>query len=77
MPTKMKRVIEDGDGDDTSMVEEVTVDPVTRGFIKDWDAMEDLLRHVLYTDLGWEAGDEGQILFAEPLFTPKVICYNH
>ncbi|URE28005.1 Actin-related protein [Musa troglodytarum] len=73
MPTKMKRVVEDGDGGDASMIEEVTVDPMVRGFIRDWDAMEDLLRHVLYTDLGWEVGDEGQILFAEPLFTPKAI----
>ncbi|KAJ8458901.1 hypothetical protein OPV22_031827 [Ensete ventricosum] len=73
MPTKMKRVVEDGDGGDASMIEEVTVDPVVRGFIRDWDVMEDLLRHVLYTDLGWEVGDEGQILFAEPLFTPKAI----
>ncbi|KAG6532433.1 hypothetical protein ZIOFF_006276 [Zingiber officinale] len=74
MPTKMKRVLEDGDGGgDVSMVEEVTADPVVRGFIRDWDAMEDLLRHVLYIDLGWEVGDEGQILFAEPLFTPKAI----
>ncbi|KAG6536726.1 hypothetical protein ZIOFF_001793 [Zingiber officinale] len=74
MPTKMKRVLEDGDGGgDVSMVEEVTVDPVVRGFIRDWDAMEDLLRHVLYIDLGWEVGDEGQILFAEPLFTSKAI----
>ncbi|WOL15337.1 actin-related protein 7 [Canna indica] len=74
MPTKMNRVLEDDDGGDSSMVvEEVTVDPVVRGFIRDWDAMEDLLRHVLYTDLGWEVGDEGQILFAEPLFTPKAI----
>ncbi|XP_042385514.1 actin-related protein 7-like isoform X2 [Zingiber officinale] len=74
MQTKMKRVLEDGDGGgDVLMVEEVTADPVVRGFIRDWDAMEDLLRHVLYIDLGWEVGDEGQILFAEPLFTPKAI----
>ncbi|KAG6533324.1 hypothetical protein ZIOFF_007191 [Zingiber officinale] len=72
MPTKMKRVLEDGDGGgDVSMVEEVTANPVVRGFIRDWDAMEDLLQHVLYIDLGWEVGDEGQILSAEPLFTPK------
>ncbi|XP_064938578.1 actin-related protein 7-like [Musa acuminata AAA Group] len=77
MPTKMKRMVEDGDGGDASMIEEVTVDPVVRGFIRDWDAMEDLLRHVLYTDLGWEVGDEGQILFAEPLFTPKVREFDH
>ncbi|KAK8938514.1 Actin-related protein 7 [Platanthera zijinensis] len=73
IPTKMKRVVEDGDIDDSSAFEEVTVDPVVRGFIKDWDAMEDLLRHVLYTGLGWEMGEEGQILFTDPLSTPKVV----
>ena len=72
VPTKMKRVIEDGDLTDSSAFEEVTVDPVVRGFIKDWDAMEDLLHHVLYTCLGWEIGEEGQILFTDPLSTPKV-----
>ncbi|XP_012844301.1 PREDICTED: actin-related protein 7-like [Erythranthe guttata] len=56
-----------------SLLENVTVDPVVRGFIRDWDAMEDLLRHVLYTGLGWEIGNEGQILFANPLATPKSI----
>lgn len=71
IPTKMKRVTEDGDEVDPA--EEVMVDPVVRGLVKDWDAMEDLMRHVLYTGLGWEIGDEGQILFADPLFTPKAI----
>lgn len=73
IPTKMKCVVEDGDIEDSSAFEEVTIDPVVRGFIKDWDAMEDLLRHVLYTGLGWEMGEEGQILFTDPLSTPKVI----
>lgn len=68
----MKRVLEDGDMVDSTMFEEATVDPVTRGFIRDWEAMEDLLHHVLYTGLGWEEGNEGQILFTEPLCTPKV-----
>ncbi|KAH0453950.1 hypothetical protein IEQ34_018274 [Dendrobium chrysotoxum] len=72
IPTKMKCVVEDGDMEDSTAFEEVTVDPVVRGFIKDWDAMEDLLRHVLYTGLGWEMGEEGQILFTDPLNTPKV-----
>ncbi|KAM0936142.1 putative Actin family, ATPase, nucleotide binding domain-containing protein [Dioscorea sansibarensis] len=72
IPTKMKRVIEEGDpAGDISLSEEVTVDPIVRGFIKDWDAMEDLLHHVLYTGLGWEIGEEGQILFTDPLSTPK------
>ncbi|MQM02948.1 hypothetical protein Taro_035719 [Colocasia esculenta] len=74
IPTKMKRVPEeDGDIADGTAFEEVSVDPVVRGFIKDWEAMEDLLRHVLYTGLGWEEGNEGQILFTEPLSTPKAL----
>lgn len=74
----MKRVIEEGDpAGDISISEEVTVDPIVRGFIKDWDAMEDLLHHVLYTGLGWEIGEEGQILFTDPLSTPKVCELNH
>ncbi|PKA59234.1 Actin-related protein 7 [Apostasia shenzhenica] len=73
IPTKMKRVVEDGDMVDSTTFEEVTVDPIVRGFIKDWDAMEDLLRHVLYTGLGWEMGEEGQILFTDPLSTPKSV----
>lgn len=72
IPTKMKRVVEDGEPADSSAVEEVMLDPVVRGFTRDWDAMEDLLRHVLYTSLGWEVGEEGQILFTDPLSTPKV-----
>ncbi|KAL5714598.1 Actin-related protein 7 [Ranunculus cassubicifolius] len=68
IPTQMKRVVEDG-----SPSEEIIVDPVVRGFVKDWDAMEDLLNHVLYTGLGWEIGNEGQILFTEPLSTPKAV----
>ncbi|RWR88715.1 actin-related protein 7 [Cinnamomum micranthum f. kanehirae] len=73
IPTKMKRMLEDGDLTDSSMFEDVSVDPVMRGFIKDWDAMEDLLHYVLYTGLGWEIGNEGQILFTDPLSTPKAV----
>ncbi|KAK9110349.1 hypothetical protein Sjap_018409 [Stephania japonica] len=72
IPTQMKKVAEDGLPDDMVM-DDVTVDPVVRGFIKDWDAMEELLRHVLYTGLGWEIGNEGQILFTDPLSTPKAV----
>lgn len=72
----MKRVPEDDSAADAATeeatVEEDAVDPVVRGFVKDWDAMEDLLHHVLYTGLGWEMGNEGQILFTDPLCTPKV-----
>ncbi|XP_031120119.1 actin-related protein 7 [Ipomoea triloba] len=79
IPTQMKRVPEDDSAADAAgeeamaTVEEDAVDPVVRGFVKDWDAMEDLLHHVLYTGLGWEMGNEGQILFTDPLCTPKAI----
>ncbi|KAF3682316.1 Actin-related protein 7 [Capsicum annuum] len=58
IPTQMKRIPEDDEGS-AFEEEEVTVDPIERGFIKDWDAMEDLLHHVLYSGLGWEIGNEG------------------
>lgn len=69
----MKRMPEDGSLDELSLAEDVTVEPVVRGYIRDWDAMEDLLHHVLYSGLGWEIGNEGQILFTDPLSTPKVM----
>lgn len=68
----MKRMAEDVSGD-IPLLEDTTTDPVVRGLIRDWDAMEDLLHHVLYSGLGWEMGNEGQILFTDPLSTPKVI----
>ncbi|MBA0826732.1 hypothetical protein Goarm_011557 [Gossypium armourianum] len=73
MPTQMKRMLEDGSSVDNPLLEDVTIDPVVRGCVKDWDAMEDLLHHVLYTGLEWEVGNEGQILFTEPLCTPKAV----
>lgn len=73
IPTQMKRVPEDASLDDPSLLEDITVDPIVRGFVKDWDAMEDLLHHILYTGLGWEIGNEGQILFTDPLSTPKAV----
>ncbi|XP_057978620.1 actin-related protein 7 isoform X4 [Malania oleifera] len=71
IPTQMKGMPEDGSLTDSSLFEDVTVDPVVRGFIRDWDAIEDLMHHVLYSGLGWEMGNEGQILFTDPLSTPK------
>jgi actin-related protein len=58
---------------------EETLNPVERGIVKDWDGLEDLWRYVLYTGLGWEAGNEGQVLIAEALLTPKVLpaSYSH
>ncbi|RDY11244.1 Actin-related protein 7 [Mucuna pruriens] len=71
IPTQMKQLLDDGSVADNSLLDNVAVDPVVRGFIRDWDAIEDLLHHVLYTGLGWEIGNEGQILFTDPLCTPK------
>ncbi|VFQ80698.1 unnamed protein product [Cuscuta campestris] len=76
IPTQMKRVPEDESALDAAVeesTEEEAVNPIVRGFVKDWDAMEDLLHHALYTGLGWEIGNEGQILFTDPLCTPKAI----
>ncbi|XP_048441916.1 actin-related protein 7 isoform X2 [Pyrus x bretschneideri] len=73
IPNQMKRVVDDGSMNDSSSLEDIVVDPVVRGLITDWDAMEDLLHHVLYTGLGWEMGNEGQILFTDPLCTPKAV----
>ncbi|CAL5377769.1 unnamed protein product [Camellia sinensis] len=72
IPTQMKQMPEDGSLADILQSED-TVDPVVKGFIRDWDAMEDLLHHTLYTGLGWEIGNEGQILFTDPLSTPKAV----
>ncbi|XP_073046532.1 actin-related protein 7-like isoform X2 [Primulina eburnea] len=71
--TQMKQVPEDDSSADPFLFENKTVDPVVRGFVNDWDAMEDLLKHVFYTGLGWEMGNEGQVLFTDPLATPKAI----
>ncbi|KAB1224830.1 Actin-related protein 7 [Morella rubra] len=73
IPTQMKRMLEDGSVADSAVSEDIAVEPVVRGFVRDWDAMEDLLNHVLYTGLGWEIGNEGQILFTDPLATPKSV----
>lgn len=73
IPTQMKQVPEDDSSTNASLLESGTVDPIVRGFITDWDAMEDLLSHVLYAGLGWEIGNEGQILFSDPLANPKAI----
>lgn len=75
----MKRMADEGsvtdNNDNPLLAEDIAVDPVVRGYVRDWDAMEDLLHYVLYTGLGWEIGNEGQILFTDPLCTPKVFIY--
>ncbi|KAH9301349.1 hypothetical protein KI387_012932, partial [Taxus chinensis] len=73
IPTKMQGVVEDDQPADMTELQDITVDPIVRGVVKNWDAMEDLLHYVLYTRIGWEIGNEGQVLFADPLLTPKAI----
>ncbi|XP_057976313.1 actin-related protein 7-like [Malania oleifera] len=73
IPTQMRCMPEGGSLTDGSLFEDISVDPIVRGFIRDWDAMEDLLHHVLYSSLGWEMGNEGQVLFTDPLSTPKAV----
>ncbi|KAL2898151.1 Actin-related protein 7 [Bienertia sinuspersici] len=73
IPTQMKKVLEDSSTVNALPMGDITVDPIVRGFVRDWDAVEDLLHHVLYTGLGWEMGNEGQILFTDPLLTPKAL----
>ncbi|KAF2569285.1 hypothetical protein F2Q68_00025992 [Brassica cretica] len=76
IPSQMKRMVDNGDVSSSAVtvLEDVTLlDPIERGFIRDWDAMEDLLSYVVYTGLGWEEGNEGNILFTDPLYTPKAI----
>ncbi|WCJ18498.1 actin-related protein 7 [Euphorbia peplus] len=73
IPTQMKRMLDDSLSADSPLSEDVSVDPVVHGFIRDWDAIEDLLQYVLYTGLEWEEGNEGQILFTDSLCTPKSV----
>ena len=44
---------------------------VQAGRIVHFDGLESILYDVLYNRLGWIIGDEGSLLIAEPLFTPK------
>jgi len=71
IPIKMRGILHDDQSADVEVLEDISVDPIVRGVIKNWDAMEDLLQYVFYSGLGWEVGNEGQVLFADPLLTPK------
>lgn len=74
--TAMVKVKEDesekAESEDEEFALEDMENPIVRGMIKDWDLMEDLWRYIFYTGLGWEVGNEGQLLITEPLLTPKV-----
>lgn len=41
------------------------------GVVNDWDCLEALLHKTFYGRLGWEAGDEGAVLFSEQVLTPR------
>lgn len=73
IPIKMRGILEDDQSEDKEVLQDTCVDPIVRGVINNWDAMEDLLHYVFYTGLGWEIGNEGQVLFADPLLTTKAI----
>ena len=45
--------------------------PVRGGCVVDWDGLEALVHHALYDLLGWAVGDEGAVVLAEPLLTPR------
>lgn len=39
---------------------------MVKGVVEDWEALESMLYYVLYTQLGWRLGGEGNLLIAEP-----------
>lgn len=71
------RVIEDGEvpvtkNDLTKKLETLPlVHPVDRGRILDFDRLEELLYSVLYQELGWREGQEGAVMVADPILTPR------
>lgn len=52
---------------DTSMYERC----LKRGIVTNMEQYEALLHFVLYDQIGWPQGDEGNLLYAEPLFMSK------
>lgn len=44
---------------------------VQRGSVTSMDRLDAMLHYLLYDQLGWEKGDEGSVLFVEPLFVGK------
>jgi len=45
--------------------------PIQGGVIQDWGALESLLHYIIYNQLGWVLGAEGNLLIAEPLFMSR------
>lgn len=44
---------------------------VQRGTVSSLECLDSMLHYLLYEQLGWEKGDEGSVLFVEPLFVGK------
>lgn len=44
---------------------------VQNGHITHWDGFEALMHHALYQQLGWQVGEEGNVIMPEPLFTSR------
>lgn len=45
---------------------------VERGRVVNWEMLEDAWHHLLYSQLGWEEGNEGPIFLSEPVLTSRV-----
>eukprot|EP00897_Mesotaenium_endlicherianum_P000558 jgi/Mesen1/10502/ME000083S10010 len=52
------------------------VHPIERGIIENWEVMESIWRYIFYSQMGWELGNEGQVLVAEPLCASKVGLFS-
>jgi len=48
-----------------------TVRVVQRGSVSSMEYLDGMLHYLLYDQLGWEKGEEGSVLFVEPLFVGK------
>jgi hypothetical protein len=44
---------------------------VERGAVRSMDCLDAMLHHLFYDQLGWVKGEEGAVLFVEPLFVGK------
>lgn len=48
------------------------VKPIVQGEIKDFEALEAVVRHVLYYQSGWSEGSEENVIIVEPALTPRL-----
>lgn len=71
IPNYMKRMVDNkglmsDNGNGQLVVDDVAVELMVRGYVRDWGVAEDLLNYVLYSSLGREIDNECQILFTHP-----------